>query len=285
LFRGDERISQAGTPRAAWRRRHLGFSSHSGIAISAEAIRIITSMKSMHKLTLTFLRLGGGGAAIVLALALTGCACCPKAAPDAEAAAQPLSPAPPAATDEWIALFDGKSLKDWTVTDFAGHGDVEVRNGEIILAMGAALTGIHWTNEAVLPKTNYEIALEAKRIDGQDFFCGLTVPVADSHCSLIVGGWGGTIVGISSLDHMDASENETTKFLFFEPNQWYPIRMRVTPDKLQAWIEDEKMIDVDIKDRKVEMRPGEIEDSRPLGVATYQTTAALRNIRLRRLPQ
>ena len=27
---------------------------------------------------------------------------------------------------------------------------------------------------------------------------------------LIVGGWGGTVVGLSSIDGMDASENETT---------------------------------------------------------------------------
>jgi hypothetical protein len=31
------------------------------------------------------------------------------------------------------------------------------------------------------------------------------------------------------------------------------------------------------------MRPGEIESSIPFGVATYQTTAALRNMRVRNL--
>ena len=80
--------------------------------------------------------------------------------------------------------------------------------------MGDPFTGINWTND--FPKMNYEVALDAMRVMGSDFFCGLTVPVGDTFCSLIVGGWGGSLVGISSLDGMDASENETTKFISFE---------------------------------------------------------------------
>ena len=51
------------------------------------------------------------------------------------------------------------------------------------------------TNE--IPKINYEVALDAMRVSGSDFFCGLTVPVNDSFCSLIVGGWGGGLGGVS----------------------------------------------------------------------------------------
>ena len=32
---------------------------------------------------------------------------------------------------------------------------------------------------------------------------------------------------------MDASENETTKFLSFEKNRWYRIRVRVTKPKMK----------------------------------------------------
>ncbi len=92
---------------------------------------------------------------------------------------------------------------------------------------------------------NYEVALDAMRVMGSDFFCGLTVPVGTNFCSLIVGGWGGSLVGISSLDGMDASENETTKFVSFESGRWYRIRLRVTEKKIEGWIDKDKLVDVD----------------------------------------
>jgi hypothetical protein len=121
------------------------------------------------------------------------------------------------------------------------------------------------------------------RVMGSDFFCALTVPVADSYCSLIVGGWGGALVGISSLNDMDASENETTKFLEFEKERWYRIRMRVTPKRLEAWIDKNKVVDVVISGKRVSLRPGEIENCRPLGIACWQTAAAIREVRFRRV--
>src|SRR4029077_5162484 len=111
--------------------------------------------------------------------------------------------------------------------------------GVIVLNMGDPFTGINWTNE--VPKIDYEVALDAMRVSGSDFFCGLTVPVGTNFCSLIVGGWGGSLVGISSLDHMDASENETTRTMNFEQGRWYRIRMRVVPGKIQAWIDQERV--------------------------------------------
>lgn len=180
-------------------------------------------------------------------------------------------------------LFDGKSLAGWTVTDFGGHGEVKVEKGQILIGSGAALTGINWNNAAILPKTNYEISLDAMKIDGSDFFCGLTFPVKDSHCTLVVGGWGGGVVGISSIDSLDASENETTKSYNFDKNRWFHIRARVTREKIEAWIDADKVADVELEEKKISMRPGEIESSVPLGVATYQTTAAIKNIILKKL--
>ena len=88
---------------------------------------------------------------------------------------------------EWISLFDGKTLKGWEATKFGGEGDVTVKDGQLILDFGADLTGVHTKRK--LPKINYEVELEAMRVDGSDFFCGFTFPVNDSFCSLIVGGW------------------------------------------------------------------------------------------------
>ena len=89
-----------------------------------------------------------------------------------------------------------------------------------------------------------------------------------------MGGWGGSLVGISSLDGMDASENETTKFVSFETGRWYRIRLRVTEKRIQAWIDKEKLVDVDIAEQKISLRPGDIEMSKPFGVAAWQTTSA-----------
>ena len=91
----------------------------------------------------------------------------------------------------WQPLFDGKTLTNWKPTKFMGEGAVKVENGQIILETGSDLTGITWTGPE-LPKTNYEIALQAMRVEGRDFFAGVTFPVDDSFCSLILGGWGGT---------------------------------------------------------------------------------------------
>jgi hypothetical protein len=66
----------------------------------------------------------------------------------------------------------------------------------------------------------------------------------------------------------------------FEKNRWYHIRLRVTKAKIEAWIDNEKLVDQSIVDRRVSMRPGEIELSAPFGLATWQTTAALRSLRI-----
>jgi len=185
-------------------------------------------------------------------------------------------------TGEWQPLFDGRTLSGWKVTDFAGHGPVSVQNGQIMLGAGAALTGMTWTNQP--PRPDYEVTLEAMKVDGGDFFCGLTFPAGGSHCSFIVGGWGGGVVGVSSIDGMDASENETTKFMAFDKGRWYRIRVRVSKSQIEAWIDDDKMVDQVITDRKISMRAGEIEENVPFGLATWQTSAALRNLRIRQFP-
>ena len=184
---------------------------------------------------------------------------------------------------EAVFTINGKAMRGWQITDFGGNGGVTVKDGVIKIDMGAELTGIHWTNESVLPKMNYEIELDAMKVDGGDFFCGLTVPVSNSFCTLIVGGWGGGIVGISSINGADASENDSTRSLYFPRDRWYHIRLQVRADKIAAWIDGDKVFDVELEGRKISMRGGEIESSIPLGVATYQTTALVRNIRLKTL--
>ncbi len=178
------------------------------------------------------------------------------------------------------SLFDGKTLQGWAITDFAGHGEVRAEKEMMVLEQGY-ITGVHFTN--AVPQGNYELSLEARRVVGNDFFCGLTFPIAGTNVTLIVGGWGGGVVGISSIDGYDASENETTKFMGFERNKWYAVRVRVTKDKLEAWLDKEQVVNVNLAGKKLGLRSGPIEQSVPLGIATFDTTAHLRNLKLRLL--
>lgn len=219
---------------------------------------------------------------LAIALFLWNCAC-PASAAEAEkrekGSETPRKPA------EWKAIFNGENLDGWEITDFAGHGPVKVEEGKMVLGAGITLTGATYTNFNKLPRMDYEIRLEAKKVDGYDFFCGLTFPVRDASCTFIVGGWGGGVVGISSLDGMDASENETASYQKFETGRWYKIKVRVTNNQLEAWIDDKKVVDADTEGRHIGMRPGEIEKNVPFGLASYQTTAELKNVQIRRLKQ
>ena len=189
------------------------------------------------------------------------------------------TPSPPAE----MSLFDGKTLGHWKITDFGGQGKVYVKDESLILEVGSDMTGVTWDGPVV--RMNYEITLETMRISGSDFFCGLTFPVDANHCSLVLGGWGGTLCGLSNIDYYDAANNETTQFMSFENGRWYHVRLRVTPGRIQAWLdknEDEPLVDMDITGRKIDTRI-EMDLCQPMGIATWQTSGAIRNMKLRRL--
>lgn len=181
---------------------------------------------------------------------------------------------------DWQPLFDGKTLGHWQLTRFVREGAVAVTDGRIVMEPGGALTGITWGGPP-LPTTNYELSLQAMRVDGSDFFAGVTFPVGDAFCSLILGGWGGTTVGLSSINGRDASENDTTQSIQFESGRWYAVRIRVTPEKIQAWLDERPIVDQPLAGNTVSTRI-EVEPSQPLGIASYRTRAALKDIRLRR---
>ena len=182
---------------------------------------------------------------------------------------------------DWQTLFDGKSLDGWKEAAFRNPGKVRVDSGAIVLDPGHPLTGINYTRE--IPRIDYEIRYEAQKHAGGDFFASLTFPVAESYCTFVTGGWGGDIVGLSSIDEWDASENETRTYFQFEPKRWYKFRIEVTADRLRTWIDEEKINDVKIAGRRISLRPGPIELSVPFGFAAYNTGSAIRNIAVRPL--
>ncbi len=181
---------------------------------------------------------------------------------------------------EWKPLFDGKSLEGWRETPFTGRGKVRVEDGVIILGAGT-LTGITWTGS--FPKSNFEVRFEAIRLEGSDFFAGLTFPVRDSFCSWIVGGWGGGVVGLSNVDGWSAADNQTYQWREFELRRWYALRLRVTDERIQASIDNEEYVNQPLEGHVINLRFGEIKLSAPFGFASYGTTAGLRKLEYRLL--
>lgn len=178
---------------------------------------------------------------------------------------------------EWKTLLPKEGLEGWEVTNFGGEGEVKNKDGELTLEMGDPLTGIT-LKQKDFPKSNFEIELEAKRIEGGDFLCGLTYPVGDEHISFIAGGWGGGVVGISSIDGFDASENATTGFREFKNGQWYKFRVRVDDKSIKAWVDDKQVVDHEREGHKFSVR-AEVMANRPVGFCAFQSKVAIRNLR------
>ncbi len=187
---------------------------------------------------------------------------------------------PPNAPTPWMALFDGKSLGQWKQTPFAGRGDVRVSDGVILIGKGRT-TGLTWTGE--FPRSGYEIRFEAARLDGKDFFAGITFPAGDAYCSWINGGWDGSVVGLSNLDGNDASENDSSTLREFVQGRWYAFRLKVTQHRIQGWIDNEPVIDIALAGRQPGLPFGEADLSTPLGFSAYRTLAGLRKLEYRRL--
>lgn len=177
-------------------------------------------------------------------------------------------------------LFDGKKLGQWEVikkNDFEKHGKVTIKNGVLSLPSGQPATGIRWTGE--FPRNHYEVSLQARRTKGNDFFCGITFPFNESYLSLIIGGWGGGVTGLSNIDNMAAVENETTGYVEVKDNHWYQVRLQVTPERIRAWVDGEEILDFMTRDHKFSIW-WEQEPVRPFGIASWYTSTELRNIRI-----
>lgn len=217
-------------------------------------------------------------ALIVLAAAALLQAACRKAETQPSQPTTQSGPIP--SPDGWVAM-EGLAPGQWMPID--GAAELEWKQGDQTLWVdfGHDLNGVRWTGE--LPSAPYELELEARRLSGNDFFCALTFPVRSEEESVtfISGGWGGELVGISSIDGRDASENSTASSQSFEGRRWYRIRVRVETHRLQAWIDDRIMVSEDITGRHLSLREGQIRDCAPLGLATWATRAEMRGMRWR----
>ncbi len=178
-------------------------------------------------------------------------------------------------------LFDGKTLDGWKKVESFKAGAVKVEDGAIVLEAGGPMSAVVSTRTD-LPTTDYELSFEAKRIAGQDFFAAATFPVGKSFITLINGGWGGSVTGLSSINGSDASENESRRFVKYQDNTWYRFRVQVTDDVIRCWIDDKETFAVNYKGQQVKTRI-ETRNHQPLGFASYRSTGAVRAVQVRKL--
>ncbi|MBL8736803.1 MAG: DUF1080 domain-containing protein [Planctomycetes bacterium] len=182
--------------------------------------------------------------------------------------------------EPWRDLFDGRTLAGFAATDYGGQGDVVVRDGRLHLGIGSPLTGVTWTGP--LPHGDYELELVARRVLGVDFFAALTFPVASDCLTLVFGGWGGSVGGLSCLDGADASRNATRRVRAFPNGTDARLSLRVVGEHVTVHVDGEPWIDADLRGQRRTLRP-EVELSRPLGLASYASEGAVSVLRWRPL--
>jgi hypothetical protein len=136
-----------------------------------------------------------------------------------------------------------------------------------------------------LPLINYRITYEAMRVSGSDFFGSVTFPVEsrDRCVTFVLGGWGGTQVGISSIDGSDASQNPTGSSHRFEDGRWYRIRIEVEEQSLRVWLDDLPLVSFNPKGRQLHLRGADIAKCVPFGFATFGTEGRIRACVVERL--
>lgn len=178
-------------------------------------------------------------------------------------------------------LFNGETFDSWESIAFGGEATPYIDSSCMVIPMATAgsLSGLRYMGADSLPHNDYELYFEAKRVAGHDFFAGATFPVHNSHLTLIMGGWGGSVCGLSNIDNLDAAQNETRFIKSFTDNVWYAVRLRVSEGRVQAWFNQEQVVDFLTTGRKLNLRQ-EVGLTAPLGFCTFLTTGAIRNVRL-----
>ena len=81
---------------------------------------------------------------------------------------------------------------------------------------------------------------------------------------------------------MLASERSVGKTVEFKDKTWYRFRIRVSDAKIETWIDDKRIVNQLRKGHKIGIRD-ECDLCKPLGIATWDTSGAVRNMRGRHL--
>ncbi len=216
------------------------------------------------------------GAGIALALASLGCRSVPGAPPEAVQDARPRAAhdaEPEAAHDAGPPIPPG-----FVATDFGAEDTVTIAPDAVSLEPGAPLSGVTYTG--ALPTPPYTLAVEFTKRYGSDFPLAITFPVAGSHLSLVLGGWGGTVCGLSSLDGLDAARNATRFVRAFPVGVRTRVELDVEAERVAVRLDGVPVLDVPLAGRAVGVR-AELEPCKPLGLAAFATATTIHSFRVR----
>ncbi len=184
-------------------------------------------------------------------------------------------------------LLDPRFHTYWEKANIPEEGNFSIQNKELTLMPGLPMSGCKFTAWGTLglPSIHYSIEYEAMRADGDDIFGMCTFPVSShqAHATFVIGGWGGTLTGISSIDFKDASENSTRAEQRFQNGAWHHVRIEVRAEDLRVWVNHKRVVNVSILGRRVSLRPGYIDHCLPFGFATWNTTGKIRHVQIRKL--
>ncbi len=118
------------------------------------------------------------------------------------------------------------------------------------MSQGNDMTAITYA-KADFPKMDYEVAFEAKRIRGNDFFCHDHVSGRQGPLLARRGRLGRGVVGLSNIDDKDASENRNQQPQEFRARtSGIASRIRVTSGRIAAWIDDKQVVNFATKGRQ-----------------------------------
>jgi hypothetical protein len=187
----------------------------------------------------------------------------------------------PNATDEvegeWTTLFDGTNLSKWQAGVYGDSSELELSTDGAIIPQGVPLSGITYLGEP--PAGSYQLEVQATRVYGADFFLGITFPVRDEHLTLVLGGWGGGLCGLSCIDGADASENATRTYRDFPNGKRQTVLIEVTAERVRAFANGERLVDTSIVGKQLGLR-AEVTPSKPLGVASFATRTVLHSVKV-----
>ncbi|WP_145198993.1 hypothetical protein [Planctomycetes bacterium Poly30] len=165
----------------------------------------------------------------------------------------------------------------WQAGVYGDSDELDVLEDGVVLPIGVPLTGITYLDEP--PSGSYSLEVQATRQYGSDFFLGVTFPVRDGHLTLVLGGWGGTLCGLSCIDGEDASTNATRTYVEFPNGKRQTVLIEVEDHRVRALVNGEGIVDVDLTGKRLGVRP-EVTPSLPLGIASFATCTVLHSVRL-----
>jgi hypothetical protein len=184
-------------------------------------------------------------------------------------------------------LFSATQIERWREASMFQSGGVGRETDGFTIKEGSPMSGIvfpMWLEDG-MPVADYAIDYEALRAGGRDFFGSATFPVRNERTfvTFVLGGWGGSQVGLSCIDGYDASENSTGSSQHLEDGRWYHVRIEVRPKEITVLLDGRPIIRANIAGRDLGLRAGEIDRCVPFGFATYGTTGRIRGCVIERL--